>query len=93
MLNGSARVSAVNENGESFIDDISQGDLWFFPPGVPHSIQALDNGCEFLLVFDDGYFSEEGTSLVTEMMLRNPLEVLAKVRMKFQVSFYFQSMR
>ncbi|KAL9053614.1 MAG: hypothetical protein Q9162_004642 [Coniocarpon cinnabarinum] len=78
MLNGSARVTAVNENGESFVDDISQGDLWFFPSGVPHSIQAFEDGCEFLLVFDDGYFSEDGTSLVTEMMLRNPLEVIAK---------------
>ena len=78
MLNGSARVSTVNENGETFTDNISQGDLWFFPPGVPHTIQALENGCEFLLVFDDGEFSETGTSLVTEMFLRNPREVMAK---------------
>ena len=78
MLNGSARVTAVNENGQSFIDDLNAGDLWFFPSGVPHTIQAFENGCEFLLVFDDGHFSEEGTSLVTEMFMRNPLEVLAK---------------
>lgn len=78
MLNGSARVATVNENGQTFVDDISQGDLWFFPPGVPHSIQAFENGCEFLLVFDDGHFSEDGTALVSEMFLRNPLEVLAK---------------
>lgn len=23
---------AVNENGETFIDDVSEGDVWFFPP-------------------------------------------------------------
>lgn len=61
VLKGSVRLSAVNEKGESFIDDISAGDVWFFPAGVPHSIQALDEGCEFLLIFDKGDFSEDGT--------------------------------
>lgn len=31
----------------------SEGDLWYFPPGVPHSLQAtadLPEGAEFLLV-------------------------------------------
>lgn len=23
---------AVNEKGETFIDDVSAGDVWFFPP-------------------------------------------------------------
>ena len=31
----------------------SVGDVWYFPPGVPHSIQAFDQGAELLLVFDD----------------------------------------
>jgi oxalate decarboxylase family bicupin protein len=78
LLKGSVRLSAVNENGETFIDDISAGDVWFFPAGVPHSIQALDEGCEFLLVFDSGTFSEDSTFLVSEMMLRNPKKVLSK---------------
>ncbi|TVY20708.1 Oxalate decarboxylase OxdD [Lachnellula arida] len=78
MLKGSVRLAAVNDNGESFIDDISAGDVWFFPAGVPHSIQALDEGCEFLIVFDDGAFSEDGTSLVSELFMRNPKEVLSK---------------
>lgn len=50
----------------------------FFPAGVPHSIQATEEGVEFLLVFNQGDFSEDDTDLVTEMFLRNPLEVLAK---------------
>lgn len=41
--------------------------------GVPHSIQALDNGTEFLLVFDDGSFSEDNTFLATEVFLHNPV--------------------
>ena len=40
------------------------GDLWYFPPGVPHVLPATDDlaeGAEFLLVFDDGNFSEDST--------------------------------
>jgi len=34
------------------------------PTGIPHSIQGLKpDGCEFLLVFDDGNFSEYETVL------------------------------
>ncbi|KAL2009489.1 hypothetical protein VTN00DRAFT_5296 [Thermoascus crustaceus] len=78
VLNGTCRIQAVNENGETFIDDVSKGDVWFFPPGVPHSIQALDTGVEFLLVFDDGAFSEDNTFLASEVFYHNPKEVLAK---------------
>lgn len=41
--------------------------------GVPHSLQALDGGVEFLLVFDDGSFSEDSTFLATELFARNPV--------------------
>ena len=78
IMKGCVRVSAINDEGQSFIDDACAGDVWFFPAGIPHSIQAFEEGCEFLLVFDNGGFSEDGTFLVSEMFLRNPLEVLSK---------------
>ena len=78
IFNGSVRIATVNQNGENFVDDLSAGDLWFFPAGVPHSIQAFDEGTEFLLVFDQGTFNEDATDLVSELFLRNPKEVLAK---------------
>ncbi|KAB8210274.1 Cupin [Aspergillus parasiticus SU-1] len=78
VLNGSCRIQAINENGETFIDDVTEGDVWFFPPGVPHSIQALDAGVEFLLVFDDGDFSEDNTFLASQVFSHNPRSVLAK---------------
>jgi len=31
VLNGSVRVEAVNEDGETFVDDLNAGDVWFFP--------------------------------------------------------------
>jgi hypothetical protein len=32
VLNGSVRVEAVNEEGQTFVDDLNAGDVWFFPP-------------------------------------------------------------
>jgi oxalate decarboxylase len=77
MLVGSARITAVDQNGQNFADDIAVGDLWYFPPGIPHSIQGLANGCEFLLVFDDGEFSENSTFLITDWFAHTPKDVLA----------------
>jgi oxalate decarboxylase len=78
MIAGFARITAVDAEGRTFIDDVGPGDLWYFPAGIPHSIQGLDHGCEFLLVFDDGGFSENETFLLTDWFRRTPLEVLAK---------------
>ena len=78
MLAGRARVTVVDPQGRNFIDDVGVGDLWNFPAGVPHSIQGLEEGCEFLLVFDDGAFSENETFLITDWFAHTPREVLAK---------------
>jgi oxalate decarboxylase len=78
MLAGRARITAVDQEGRNFIDDVGEGDLWYFPKGIPHSIQGLEEGCEFLLVFDDGSFSENATFLLCEWFERTPRDVLAK---------------
>lgn len=78
MLAGKARITAIDPEGRNFIDDVSAGDLWNFPKGIPHSIQGLEEGCEFLLVFDDGHFSENETFLLTDWFLHTPKEVLSK---------------
>ena len=79
MLTGKARITAVDPNGRNFVDDVGVGDLWYFPPGVPHSIQGLDpDGAEFLLVFDDGDFDEDNTFLLSDWIKHVPPEVLAK---------------
>lgn len=79
MLKGHARITAVDQDGHAFQDDLSEGDLWYFPAGTPHSIQGLDpDGCEFLLVFDDGDFSEDSTFLLTDWFAHTPKEILAK---------------
>ncbi|GCE20797.1 oxalate decarboxylase family bicupin [Dictyobacter kobayashii] len=78
MLAGGARITAVDEQGRTFIDDVGEGDLWNFPSVIPHSIQGLEEGCEFLLVFDNGNFSENETFLITDLFKHIPREVLAR---------------
>ncbi|HJZ58702.1 MAG TPA: oxalate decarboxylase family bicupin [Gemmataceae bacterium] len=78
MLAGRARITAIDRQGRNFFDDVGVGDLWNFPAGIPHSIQGLEEGCEFLLVFDDGNFSENETFLISDWFAHTPREVLAK---------------
>ncbi len=78
MIAGTARITAVDSDGRNFIDDVGEGDLWYFPAGIPHSIQGLATGCEFLLVFDDGGFSENETFLITDWFAHTPRDVLAQ---------------
>ena len=79
MLTGKARISIMQPDGKMFIDDIGAGDLWYFPAGFPHSIQGLEgDGCEFLLVFDQGDFSEDDTFLLSEFLAHTPPEVVQK---------------
>ena len=79
MLYGNARITGLDAEGKSFVSDVTEGDLWYFPTGIPHSIQGLKpDGCEFLLVFDDGNFSEYETVLLTDWMAHTPHDVLAK---------------
>jgi oxalate decarboxylase len=101
MLYGSARITAIDLDGKSFVTDVTEGDLWYFPTGIPHSIQGLNpDGAEFLLVFDDGNFSEYETVLLTDWMAHTPHDVLsanfgvspqAMVKMPRREKFIFQA--
>jgi len=80
-LAGSCRVNSVDQLGRTYIADVYPGDLWYFPKGIPHGIQGLNDtadGCEFLLVLDDGTFSEDSTFTLTDWMAHIPKEVLGK---------------
>ncbi len=79
MLKGTARVTLLSPDGSMFVDDVNEGDLWIFPAGSPHSIQGIGpDGCEFLLVFNQGSFSEESTFLLSDWLKHTPPEVIAK---------------
>lgn len=56
------------------VSNMSLAKLNFYS-GIPHSIQALDTGAEFMLVFDDGDFSEDNTFLASEIFAHTPVYV------------------
>src|SRR5580704_6628578 len=79
MLYGNARITAIDAQGRNFVDDVGVGDLWYFPSGIPHSLQGLEpDGAEFLLVFDDGSFDEYNTFNISDWFKHTPNEVLGK---------------
>ena len=60
VYNGSILISAVDENGAYQVTKLGYGDIWYFPKGVGHTIQGLDDENEYLLVFDDADFDKVG---------------------------------
>jgi oxalate decarboxylase family bicupin protein len=79
VLEGKVRITALDTEGGNFMDDLEKGDLWYFPSGHPHSLQGLaPGGTEFLLIFDDGNFSEESTFLLTDWLAHTPKNVISQ---------------
>jgi oxalate decarboxylase len=79
MTYGNCRVTILDLAGRPQVADVKEGDLWYFPAGLPHSLQGLEpDGAEFVLAFDNGESSEFNTLLVTDWIAHTPPEVLAK---------------
>ncbi|KAL0578999.1 hypothetical protein V5O48_002994 [Marasmius crinis-equi] len=81
VLEGEVRISTITPEGEVFVGDVSSGDLWYFPAGIPHSLQAKNTttaGAEFVLIFDSGDFSEESTFGLIDWLAHTPKDVIAK---------------
>jgi len=74
-------VTILDPQGRLEIVDFGPGDVWYFPRGHVHSIQGLGLGpgdATFLLVFDNGYFSEFATFSVSDWLAQTPREIVAK---------------
>ncbi|MBV8398104.1 MAG: cupin domain-containing protein [Acetobacteraceae bacterium] len=75
---GSCRITTIDQSGRANVEDVREGGLWYFPSGMPHSLQGIgDDGCEFIIVFDDGRATEFITLLVTDWIAHTPPEDLA----------------
>jgi oxalate decarboxylase len=73
MTEGKCRVTTLSREGMPSVEDVFAGDLWFFPTGLPHSLQGLGpDGAEFVLAFDDGAQSESNTLLLTDWFAHTP---------------------
>src|SRR5271157_5571028 len=76
---GNCRVTILDSEGRPQVADVKEGDLWYFPAGLPHSLQGTgDNGGEFVLAFDNGESSEFNTLLLTDWIAHTRPEALAK---------------
>jgi oxalate decarboxylase len=79
VIKGQCRVTTINPQGQSQMVDFNAGDVWYFPRGFGHSIQGIGSeDCLFVLVFDNGYFSEFGTFSISDWVGHIPPEVLGK---------------
>jgi oxalate decarboxylase len=79
VIEGRCRTTVIDSEGHAETNDFDPGDIWYFPRGHGHSIQCLGtNPCHFILVFDNGYFSEFATFSVTDWIGHTPPALLAK---------------
>ncbi|PLB53820.1 Bicupin, oxalate decarboxylase/oxidase [Aspergillus steynii IBT 23096] len=76
---GSLLLSGVDEDGGFTTQKLEQGDIWYFPKGVAHTVQGLDDENEYILVFDDGDFEKVGTTfMISDWITHTPRDILAK---------------
>ncbi|CAI0651725.1 unnamed protein product [Colletotrichum noveboracense] len=79
VYSGSVLVSAVDENGRYQAEKLNYGDIWYFPKGLPHTIQGLDDENEYLLAFDEADFDKIGTTFnIVDWLAHTPRNILAK---------------
>ena len=79
VIDGHCRVTTIDPDNGSETVDFGPGDVWYFPRGHGHGIQGIgDKPCLFLLVFDNGYFSEFGTFSLSDWIGHTPPAVLAR---------------
>src|SRR5262245_42417440 len=75
---GSVRVTTIDTEGRANVEDVGEGGLWYFPSGLPHSLQGIgEDGAEFILAFNDGHQTEYSTLLLSDWMAHTPPDILA----------------
>src|SRR5579863_3485795 len=79
VIAGRVRTTVIDPQGNAETDDFEAGDVWYFPRGHGHMLQCLGNTpCHFILIFDNGYFSEFGTFSITDWIGHAPKPLLAR---------------
>jgi oxalate decarboxylase len=79
VLKGRVRTTVINPAGQTETNDFEPGDIWYFPRGHAHVLECLGNEpTHFILIFDNGYFSEFGTFSITDWIGHAPKPLLAK---------------
>jgi oxalate decarboxylase len=76
---GRVRTTVIAPGGYAETNEFEPGDVWYFPRGHGHMLECLgDEPCHFVLIFDNGYFSEFGTFSISDWVGHTPRPLLAK---------------
>ena len=79
VIEGRVRTTVIDPQGNAETNDFEPGDVWYFPRGHGHMLECLgDKPSHFILIFDNGYFSEFGTFSITDWIGHTPKPLLAK---------------
>jgi oxalate decarboxylase len=79
VIEGNVRTTVISPTGQAEQLDFGSGDIWYFPKGHGHLLQGMGPGeAHFLLVFDNGNFSEFGTLSITDWLGLTDPNVVAK---------------
>jgi oxalate decarboxylase len=79
VIDGRCQTMVIDPTGQTEVNNFEPGDLWYFPKGHGHSIQTIgDKPCHFILSFDNGAFSENGTFSITDWVSLTPKDMLAQ---------------
>ena len=79
VLGGRVRTTVIDPAGTWETNDFEPGDVWYFPRGHGHMLECLgDEPAHFILIFDNGYFSEFGTFSISDWIAHTPKALLAK---------------
>jgi oxalate decarboxylase len=79
VIKGRVRTTVIGPDGTSEVNDFDPGDVWYFPRGHGHLLQGLGpEEAHFVLIFDDGAFSEFGTFSSTDWLGHTAPDVLSR---------------
>src|SRR5690242_3299967 len=79
VITGNVRATVISPNQQAEWADFGPGDVWYFPKGHGHALQALGpEEAHFILVFDDGHFSEFGTFSITDWVGHTPANIVSR---------------
>ncbi|HEV2341627.1 MAG TPA: cupin domain-containing protein [Candidatus Acidoferrales bacterium] len=79
IISGNVRATVISPNGQAEQSDFGPGDVWYFPQGHGHAIQCLGpEEAHFILVFDNGHFSEFGTFSITDWVAHTAAGVVSR---------------
>lgn len=79
VIEGSVRVTLFDPERRLDIADAGPGDIFYFPRGYGHAIQNSGQvDTHFILIFDNGHFSEYATFSSTDWVAHMPRNVVAQ---------------